>query len=235
MNPAVSPETLHSLREFDTCTMANAIECFGVRLLNEGFTNAALSCRTPGMPVMVGAAFTLRVRSADPPMKKGSYLNHPDWWERLGVQDSPHPRILVIEDVDHHPGRGSLVGAFHACILKALGFVGVVSNGAVRGLGTFEDIGLSAFSGDVSPSHAYGHAVADGVAVEVAGLRVEPGDILHGDRHGILSVPASLAEGLPDVARRLHEREKRVHRFCLSPGFSPAKLRRFIETDSGSV
>lgn len=233
MNAPVTLETLHRLGEFDTCTMANAIETFCVRLRNEGFANAALSCRTPGMPVMVGTAFTLRVRSADPPMKEASYLDHPDWWERLDSQDGPLPRVLVIEDTDHHPGRGALVGPVHACILRALGFVGVVSNGAVRGLGNFEKIGLSAFSGDVSPSHAYGHAVDAGVPVEVAGMRIGPGDILHGDRNGILSVPAGLAARLPEVARRFREREERVCRFCSSKGFTPSALRRFIETDSG--
>jgi|CZKI01.1.fsa_nt_gi 4-hydroxy-4-methyl-2-oxoglutarate aldolase len=235
MNPSVTPETLRRLGEFDTCTLANAIESFGVRLRNEGFSDSTLACRTPRIPVMVGQAVTLRVRSSDPPMGDVFYLDQPDWWERLDIEPSEHPRVLVIEDIDHHPGRGALVGALHACILRALGCVGVVTNGAVRHLEKFEEIGLQAFSGGVSPSHAYGHVVAVGVPVEVAGLRIKPGEILHGDRHGVVSVPSDLAARLPDAARQFLDRETKICQFCASADFSTSALRRFIETDSGRI
>jgi len=213
--------------------MANAIESFSLRLRNEGFGNSTVASRTPGMAPMVGEAITLRVRSSEPSMKGGFYLDQPDWWERLDLGPIDLPRVLVIEDSDPHPGRGALVGPVHACILKALGCVGVVTNGAVRGLEKFEDIGLRAFSGSVSPSHAYGHVIAAGVPVEVAGLRIAPREILHGDRHGFVTVPPGLAVGLPEVAARLREREARMCRFCASAGFTPSALRRLIETDSG--
>ncbi len=213
--------------------MANAIDSFSVRLRNEGFANSTLACRTPLMPAMVGQAVTLRVRSAEPSMKDAFYLDYPDWWERLEITPGEHPLVLVIEDTDHHPGRGAMVGVLHACILRALGCVGVVTNGAVRGLPNFEELGLQAFSGGVSPSHAYGHVVASGVPVEVAGLRIAPGDILHGDRHGLVSVPSELAARLPAVAGRSRDREARMCEFCGSAGFSAAALRREIETDTG--
>jgi len=235
MNEPIAPETLRMLGQFDTCTVANAIESFSVRLRNEGFSNSTIACRTPRIPVMVGQAITLRVRSSEPPMKEASYLDHPDWWEKLDIGPSAHPRILVIEDVDHHPGRGALVGALHACILRALGCVGVVTNGAVRRLEKFEQLGLHAFSGGVAPSHAYGHVVAAGVPVEVAGLRVTPGEILHGDRHGIVAVPAELAARLPAAARRFLDREMRICHFCASADFSTSALRRYIESDSGRI
>src|ERR1022692_1179877 len=94
--------------------LANAIESFGVRLRNEGFSDSTLACRTPRIPVMVGQAVTLRVRSSDPPMGDVFYLDQPDWWERLDIEPSEHPRVLVIEDIDHHPGRGALVGALRS-------------------------------------------------------------------------------------------------------------------------
>jgi len=230
--PAVTLETLRRLGEFDTCTVANAIESFRVRLRNEGFSNSSISCRIPKLPVVVGLAVTLRVKSSEPSMKEGYYLGGPDWWERLEIEPSEYPRILVIEDVDHHPGRGALVGTIHACIIKALGCVGVVTNGSVRGLERFEQYGLQAFSAGVSPSHAFGHAVAAGAPVEIAGMRIGPGDILLGDRHGIITVPAGIAPELPDAAMRFRAQETRLCDFCASSGFSPPALRRLIETES---
>jgi regulator of RNase E activity RraA len=232
MNPPLKPETLRRLAGFGTCTIANAIESFGLRLRNEGFSDTSHACRTPGMPAIAGLAVTLRIRSAEPPMKEGFYLDQPDWWERLEIPPGDLPRILVIEDFDAHPGRGALVGAMHACILHALGCVGVVTNGAVRGLDQFEALGLRAFSGSVSSSHAYGHVIASGGPVQVAGLGIASGEILHGDRHGIVTIPAEVAERLPETAGRLDEREMRTRRFCSAAGFSPSALRRFIETDA---
>ena len=232
MSTPSSPRPLRRLAEFDTCTIANAIESFGLRLRNEGFSDSTLACRTPGMPAIAGTAVTLKVRSAEPSMKEGFYLDQPDWWERLEIPSGNLPRILVIEDVDAHPGRGALVGAMHACIIHALGCVGVVTNGAVRGLDQFEALGLRAFSGSVSSSHAYGHVVASGAPVQVAGLRIASGEILHGDRHGVVTIPAEVADRLPEAAGRAREREARTCRFCSSAGFSPSALRRFIEADS---
>jgi 4-hydroxy-4-methyl-2-oxoglutarate aldolase len=230
--PVVTKEMLRRLGEFDTCTVANAIEAFRVRLRNEGFSDSSIACRTPKMPVMVGQAVTLRVRSSEPSMKEGYYPDLPGWWERLESEPGGLHRVLVIEDIDHHPGRGALVGTIHACIIKALGCVGVVTNGSIRGLERFEHYGLHAFSAGVSPSHAFGHVVAAGVPVTVGGMCINPGDILHGDRHGIVMVPAEVAPKLPDVAMRFRAQETRLCDFCASSGFSPTALRRLIETQT---
>src|ERR1035441_3370871 len=59
---------LEAIRQFDTCTIANAIEHFRVRLRNEGFTRPGLRSVTGGAPRLIGYAATCRMRSADPPM-----------------------------------------------------------------------------------------------------------------------------------------------------------------------
>ena len=64
MSHPIAPDTLRALAHIDTCSVANAIECFNVRLRNEGFTDASIRCRLPDLPPMVGYAMTLRVRSS---------------------------------------------------------------------------------------------------------------------------------------------------------------------------
>ena len=44
---SLSEEELNALRRIDTCTVANAIESFNVRLRNEGFMDASIRCLTP--------------------------------------------------------------------------------------------------------------------------------------------------------------------------------------------
>src|SRR5450755_1319731 len=89
--------TIEAIRQFDTCTIANAIEHFRVRLRNEGFTRPGLQCVTGGSPHLIGYAATCRVRSADPPMSGTAYVDRTDWWETIGLL--PVPRIAVFEDL----------------------------------------------------------------------------------------------------------------------------------------
>src|SRR5581483_12138358 len=87
-------EQLDAIRQFDTCTVANAIEQFGVRLRNQGFTRPGLTCVTGGTPRLIGFAATCRIRSADPSMTGKPYLEGTGWWE--AIQKLPVPRIAVI-------------------------------------------------------------------------------------------------------------------------------------------
>lgn len=229
MKPIPSAQALRNLSAFDSCSIANAIESLGVRMLNEGFGGPGVTCRTQLLPPMAGVAVTLKVRSSDPPMKRAFYLGQADWSERL--EEASFPRVLVIEDMDARPGRGALVGPAHACVIKAMGFAGVITTGAVRGTQRFAEIGLHAFSGNVSPSHAYCHVVEMGGKVVVAGVQIEPGDVIHGDRDGFVSVPADMAEKIAEAARQSVERERVICEFCNARGFSLAKLRALIGPD----
>lgn len=233
MNHLNGTETLKALAALDTCAVANAIETFDVRLRNEGFTNSTLRSRLPQLPPMVGFAITLRVRTSTPPAKGHSYLDRTDWWKQIESLLLPH--VLVIQDMDQQPGRGAFVGEVHAAILKALGCVGAVTNGAVRDLSAIEKMGFNLFSGSTSVSHAYVHIVEFGIPVEIAGLKIRPGDLLHGDQHGIVRIPLEIADEIPNAAARLRKREKIITTFCRSNDFSVQALGEVIEQSATSV
>jgi regulator of RNase E activity RraA len=166
-----------------------------------------------------------------PPIAGKCYYDHIEWWQYLA--SVPPPRVVVLQDFDNRPGFGALFGAIHARICRALDCVAYVTNGAVRDLDAIEPLGFQLFAGSVSVSHAYAHVVGFGEAVEIEGLQIEPGDILHGDRHGILSVPPELVEKLPAVAEQIRSEEQELFALTESPGFSVdalgAKLRQFAE------
>jgi regulator of RNase E activity RraA len=81
----------------------------------------------------------------------------------------------------------------------------------------------------VAVSHAYAHIFDFGSSVNVGGLEVRPGDLLHGDRHGVLIVPKRIAPEVPAVAAKLQAAEQRVIRLCQSQEFSVEKLRQVME------
>lgn len=221
--PAANPETLRALQQLDTCTVANAIETFEVRLRNEGYMNAVIRSITPCASPVVGYAVTARIRCSSPPMAGGEYEDRTDWWSH--ILTVPGPRMVVIEDVDEKPGTGAFLGEVHACILQALGCVAAVTNGSVRDVPQISDSGFKLFADHVSVSHAYVHVVEFGKPVTVGGLEVHPGDLLHADSHGVLSVPQAIAASIPEKAAELMARERRVLDLCAQGNVTVEKLR----------
>ena len=226
--PWLTDEEFDALRLFDTCMVANAVETFNVRLHNTGFTDSRIRCMFEDAPPIVGYAVTARLRSGAPPIVGGTFRDRADFWN--GILEIPSPRILVLEDQDDPPGRGAFVGDMHAAILKALGCIGYLTNGAVREIPSVRTLGIQLFAGSVAVSHAYAHIFDVGASVNVAGLEVRPGDLLHGDRHGVLTVPTEIAAAVPAVAADLHRREQKVIDFCRSSAFSVEKLSEIVKT-----
>ena len=218
----VTPRYLEELRALSTCVVASAIETFGVRLRNRGFSESSLHCMFPEQPAAVGYAATARIRGSDPPMEGHSYYDRGAWWDSL--LKIPAPRIVVIEDADSTPGLGAFIGEVHANILLALGCVAVVTDGAVRDLPEVRQSGLQLFAGNVSVSHAYAHVFDFGGTVEIAGLTVHPGDLIQGDRHGVQTIPREIAGRVPDKAREIMKSRKELIRMCRSHDFSIAKF-----------
>ncbi|MGC1372756.1 MAG: RraA family protein [Candidatus Sulfotelmatobacter sp.] len=223
----LAEEEIDALRQFDTPMVANAAETFNLRLRNTGFTNGSIHCMFPDAPPMVGYAITARLRAGEPPIQGGTFHDRSDFWRR--ILEGPAPRILVLEDMDHPPGRGAMVGDLHAAVLKALGCVGYLTNGAVRELPSVRSLGIQLFAGNVALSHAYAHIFDLGCQVKVGEMEIQPGDLLHGDRHGVLNVPLSIARKIPEVAGELERQQKKVIDFCLSSSFSIEKLSELLK------
>lgn len=227
MSEPLSAEELEALRRLDTCAVANAIETFEVRLRNEGYADASVRCMFPNLTPLVGYAATVKIRASNPPPDGQDYLDRTDWWNYILA--TPAPRIVVVQDLDSKPGRGTFLGEVHVNILRALGCVGAVTNGAVRDLPAVESTGFHFFAGGVSVSHAYVHIVEIGTPVEVGRLTINPGDLLHADRHGVLSVPQKIAAGIPAAAAKLFAKERRLIALCRSNIFSLEKLRAAVK------
>jgi len=226
LEPVLSEQELGALRELDTCTVSNAVETFELRLRNAGFANSSIRSVFEDFPPMVGYAATARLRSQDPPIDKRGMHDRSDWWK--SILDAPAPRIVVLEDMDDPPGRGAFIGDVHAAILRSLGCIGVITNGAVRELPRVREMQFHLFAGNVAVSHSYAHIFHFGAVVNVGGLEVRPGDLLHGDRHGVVNVPREIAPQIRAVGETLRDKESRLIAMC-QPGLAPEKLEEIIK------
>jgi len=216
----LSPAVLRALQTLNTPTVANAIETFNLRPRNQGFMDASVRCMLPGLGVMVGYAVTAKIRAAEPPAPGAAVPRRRMWEYILSI---PEPRVVVIQDLDDPP-VGSFWGEVNANIHRALGCVGTVTNGGVRDLDEVEQLGFHLFASQVHVSHAYVHVVEIGTPVEVGGLTVHPGDLLHGDKHGVIQIPLEIAPDLFRAAKEVEARERRIIEVCQSPDFSIEKL-----------
>lgn len=226
MNAPVSDEQLQALRRLDACTLANTIETFHERLRNEGFVNHTVQSLFPHLAPMVGYAATIKIRGSAPPTAAGPYPDRTDWWDY--ILSLPAPRVLVIQDVATQPGLCSLMGEVHMNIVRALHCVGVVTNGSVRDIPAARGAGFHYFAGSVSVSHGYVHIVDVGQPVEIGGLTIRSGDLLHGDLHGVQTVPLTIAAQIPAVAAQIVAREQALIALCRSSDFTLERLRAAV-------
>jgi 4-hydroxy-4-methyl-2-oxoglutarate aldolase len=207
------------LRQFSTPSISNAIETFSIRPRSQGYMDASIGCMFPGLHSrMVGYAVTATIRAAEP----GERVPAESLWRH--VLTVPAPRVVVVQDLDDPAGRGSFWGEVNANAHRALGCIGTVTNGSVRDLDELEALEFHAFAGSVGVSHAYVRTVGVGEPVIVGGVTVTPGDLLHGDRHGVVSIPHAIADELAERTRQLEDAEREMIEACQAPQFSIENL-----------
>ena len=223
MTKFLNAEELESLRKWPTCAISNGIELFNIRPRNEGFMLPEIQCLLPELGTMIGYAATAVITAASP---DGRRVSPSDWWAE--IKKIPEPRVVVMHDIDN-PGIGSFWGEVNANIHKALGCAGLVTDGVIRDLDEVKDAGFHYFAKQVCVSHAYVHLVDIGIPVKVGGLVVKPGDLIMGDKHGVISIPLDIARDVPKAVQMMEDWERPVINFCKSKEFNIEGLKeRFL-------
>ena len=195
-------EQLEELRSFDTPTVCNAVECFGLRKNTEGFMRPGMVLRTSDKKPVVGYAATARVSAAHPA---------PDAHEMLmkyyrHVRDMGDPTIAVVQDIDPEP-VSSFWGEVQATVHKSLGYAATLMQGGVRDIDEAGAMGFHFFSTQINVSHGYIHVERFGCPVDMLGLTIRPGDLLHMDQHGVVAIPHEVVPRLADACRAIIKAE----------------------------
>ena len=219
MPSPLTRDDLEALARLSAPALANAIETFGLRPNNAGFTGPEIRPLFPDLGPMVGFACTLRIAADRPPeAKAGAPLAY---WEY--VARSPGPKVIVVQDLDPQP-VGAFWGEVNTNVHKALGAVGTITLGGVRDLDEMRQAGFKAYASAVLVSHAYVHIEEFGGPVQIGRLTVHPGDLVHADQHGALIVPMEVARDLPRVVVEIERLEREIIDCARSAAFTPARL-----------
>ncbi len=221
---AYTAADLKALEAWDTPTICNGLEFVVPDRRAIGFTVEPMLAADRSLKPMVGVARVGMIRAKEAP--RGKVANRLDWYDY--VADADLPTVVVLQDLDDRPGYGAWWGEVHSTVHKALGALGCVTNGSFRDCDMLAP-GFQIIGGRIGPSHAHVHMVDFGKPVDIFGMNVVHGDVIHADFHGAVVIPADAVKKLPDAIALSARREKVILDICASPDFSPAKLRQAVQ------
>jgi regulator of RNase E activity RraA len=215
---------LDALRRYNTPTISNAIELFNLRPRHTGFLPHTIRCLLPELGPIVGYAVTSKTRAAQPALEEPEVSLLGDYFRYVAARACP--LIAVGEDLDDPPGLGAQFGEVTATIHQKLGCVGHITSGCPRDLDEVGALGFQLFGLNPCVSHAYVRLVEFGTPVNIAGVVIHPGDLIHADKHGVCLIPAPAAARLALACAEVERRERPLLEICRSQDFS---LDRYIE------
>lgn len=207
--PDLSPDLLAELASFDTPAICNGLEVLDPAFTLYSYTKDILICSHPDRPARVGYARTAQIRTTRAQGDSDFALKQ----RRIAYYDyvamNEGPQICVHQDMDAPHGIAACWGDVMANVHKSLGVVGVVTNGAIRDIPGMPD-GIQMLAAGERPSHGELHMVDFGGTVQVCGLTVRDGELLHMDRNGAAVIPKHLAADLPAAVRKVGDREHAI-------------------------
>ncbi len=160
-----------------------------------------------------GFASTATIRTAFPRREGGVYSTLDQQVERFA--EFPGPAIVVFQDLDDAPVAATF-GEIMCSTYQCFGAAGIITSGPGRDLDQVRRLGFAAFTDGVNCSHAFSHITSIHEVVRVGGLEVRPGDLLHADANGVLSVPADIAGDVAHAAAEFVAAEAVVIEFAKS-------------------
>jgi regulator of RNase E activity RraA len=187
--PAAASD-LELLRKYDTPTICNVVELFDLRARTAGYMDGRIQACYPKLPPMVGYATTATFRSAAPPRSGDVYSGLAE--QVATFASFPQPTVVVFQDLDDPPASATF-GEVMCSTYKAFGAVGLITSGAGRDLDQVAALQFPCFTNGTICAHGYCHIVQINVPVRVGGVTIHPGDLLHGDRNGVTTIPIEIA------------------------------------------
>jgi len=204
------PLDLHLLAQYDTPTISNTIELFEVRARHEGYMDGRIRACFPEMPPAVGYASTAAMRCAFPRREGDVYGSLDEQVARF--PELPGPPIVVFQDLDDPPVAATF-GEIMCTTYQAFGAAGLITSGAARDLDQVRRLGFPAFSNGAICSHGYSHIVDLHRAVRVGGIAIHPGDLIHADANGVVTIPPDIAADVAQAAAEFAAAESHVLRY----------------------
>ena len=195
-------EMLQVLKDFDTPSITNVVAtnplnplCLGLYnpWTENWYTDQTIRCMYPKLGRTVGYAVTCVYGLRDPGFNRLTFMDVID-----ALDASQKPTILVLQQKfpPEIAGKVGLLGGNMTTAMKAVGCLGVISNGPSRDLDEVRPLKFQYMLTGVSAGHGNMALYAVNVSVSVGGMDVCPGEIIHMDENGAVKFPANKLEAV---------------------------------------
>ena len=196
---ALSSKTREQLLKVSTATLCTA-------LFKRGLRNQFIQDVRPlngNLPNMVGEAFTLRYIPAREDLNTISVFQDRSHPQRVAVEQCPPGAVMVFDSRKN--ARAASAGSILITRLKVRGCAGVVTDGGFRDSPEIAEMDFPAYHNRPSaPTNLTLHQALDiNVPIGCGDVAVFPGDVMVGDREGVIVIPAHLADEIAHEATEM--------------------------------
>ncbi|MEZ5851353.1 MAG: ribonuclease activity regulator RraA [Hyphomicrobiaceae bacterium] len=194
----LKPETRQKLMGVSTATISTA-------LFKRGFRTQMIQDvhpLNPGLPNMVGEAYTLRYIPAREDLNPITVFNDPKHPQRKAIEDCPPGCVFVIDS--RKDPRAASAGGILVTRLMKRGVAGIVTDGGFRDSSEMAQLPFPTYHcRPAAPTNITLHQAVDvNVPIGCGDAPVWPGDVIVGDAEGVIVIPAHLAD---EIAAETHE------------------------------
>ena len=214
---------LQELRQFETPLLANTIGYIDPTPPYEYYMAGSIQSVTPALGPTVGVAVTCEMDSSTP----GGQTDMEGYWQQIEeITAMAEPAIWVVKTVGSRPDHECVLGDGMAKTLRAAGCVAVVTDGGVRDIAGCLTAEFAAYCRGKVVHHCSYRLRALGQPIELGGITVRQGDILHADNEGVIRIPSSCLDKLAPAAFKMRACEQEVHCLWQRSEVSPREKRR---------
>jgi regulator of RNase E activity RraA len=203
-----SASTIEQLREFETTLLANTIEHIDKTPAHQFYLSGEIQSVTTTLSPTVGIAVTCEIDSGTPEGAAQTDL----WWEQLAaIEKQSLPVVWVVKTVGSRPEHECVIGDGMAKLLASVGCIGLVTDGRVRDVAGLMTVPFAVYSRGLCVHHTGLRFRSIDCPVEIGGLTIHPGDLLHAGTEGVIRIPDTCADRLAEAAVRMRAFEHEVH------------------------
>jgi len=178
----------------------------------------SIKCQTPAYGPMIGTAVTCEMDTSSP---GGDVAINLFFQQLEHLQEMEEPAVWVVKAVGSRPDHECILGDGMAKNLYSMGCTGVVTDGGLRDLAGFAMVPFHAFARGTVIHHTPMRFISINKPVEVGGITIKTGDTIHGSSEGVIRIPKSCIEKLPERAAKMRAFEHEAHFLCRQPEINP--------------
>lgn len=199
---------IEQLADFDTALIANTIGYVDPTPVHEWYMSGSIGSLTPTVGPTVGVAMTLEMDTSTP----GNQADMELYYDLLtAIEQSSSPIVVIMKAVGSRPDHECILGDGMVKMMHSVGCVGAVTDGGVRDIEGILSVPFGVYARGRTIHHCAIRCARLNHPVDIGGITVSPGDLIHANMGGVIKIPPACREQLPAQATQMRAFEHAAH------------------------